>query len=177
MAMAIPEQIDATKLDDYLEVMTRAVFQAGVSWAMIENKWKNFQLAFDNFDAHKVAKYTDSDVERLANDAGIFRSRAKIVGTIANAKMLVQLEREFKGFKYYLRSKKSYKELSADLKKRFKYMGDMNAYYFLFRVKEDVPDFQKWILTIEGDHPRMHEMVEAAQKVKVPSKRFREILS
>ncbi|MFT2628497.1 DNA-3-methyladenine glycosylase I, partial [Escherichia coli] len=70
--------------------MTRAVFQAGVSWAMIENKWKNFQTAFDNFDADKVANYTDADIERLANDQGIFRSRAKITGTIANAKMLVK---------------------------------------------------------------------------------------
>ena len=168
--MAIPEQIDATKLDDYLEVMTKAVFQAGASWTMVENKWKNFQAAFDNFDAHKVAKYTDADVERLVNDQGIFRSRAKIVGTIANATMLVQLDKEWHGFKQYLHSKKSYKELSADLKKRFKYMGDMNAYYFLFRVNEEVPDFEKWIVTIEGEHPRMREMVEAAGKRKGSAK-------
>ncbi|MDR3613842.1 MAG: DNA-3-methyladenine glycosylase I [Candidatus Obscuribacterales bacterium] len=168
--MAIPKQIDANKLDDYLEVMTKAVFQASVSWAMIDNKWKNFQAAFDRFDAHKVAKYTDADVERLVNDQGIFRSRAKIVATIANAKMLVQLDKEFDGFAHYLHSKKSYKELAADLKKRFKYMGDMNVYYFLFRVKEEVPDFEKWILTIEGEHPRMREMVEAAGKPKAVEK-------
>ena len=162
--MAIPQQIDAPGLNDYLEVMTKAAFQAGVSWAMIDNKWKNFQAAFNNFDVQQVAKYTAVDVERLANDAGIFRSRAKITATIANAKMLVQLDNEFNGFKNYLQSKKNYKELSADLKKRFKYMGDMNAYYFLFRVKEEVPDFEKWIVTIEGEHPRMREMVEAVTK-------------
>jgi 3-methyladenine DNA glycosylase Tag len=168
--MAIPEQIDVAELGDYLEVMTKAVFQAGVSWAMIDNKWKNFQTAFDNFDAHKVAKYNEADVERLVNNQGIFRSRAKIVGTIANAKMLVELDKEWKGFAHYLHSKKSYKELAADLKKRFKYMGDMNAYYFLFLVKEEVPDFEKWIMTIEGEHPRMREMVEAASKRKRPAK-------
>jgi 3-methyladenine DNA glycosylase Tag len=163
--MAIPEQIEATQLGDYLEVMTKAVFQAGASWAMVENKWTNFQAAFDHFDAHKVAKYNEADVERLVNDQGIFRSKTKIVATIANAKMLVQLDKEFDGFRKYLRSKKSYQELAVDLKKRFKYMGDMNTYYFLFRVKEEVPDFDKWILTIEGEHPRMREMVEKAHKL------------
>jgi hypothetical protein len=36
----------------------------------------------------------------------------------------------------------------------------MSVYYFLFRVGEPVPEFEDWIKTIEGDHPRMREMVE-----------------
>ena len=164
--MTIPEQIDAKSLADYLEVMTRAVFQAGVSWAMVENKWPAFQKAFANFDAKKVAKFGDAQVEKLSNDASILRSRNKIVATVKNAQTLIELEKEFGDFQKYLRSKPSYAELSKDLRKRFKYMGEMNVYYFLFRVKEPVPDFETWIVTIEGEHPRMREMVELATKKK-----------
>ncbi len=162
--MAIPEQIDAVASGDYLEVMTRAIFQGGVSWAMVENKWPAFRKAFANFDARKVAKFKEADIERLANDASILRSRAKIAATVKNAQVLVELEKEYGDIRKYLHSKSNYEELSKDLRKRFKYMGDMNVYYFLFRVKEPVPDFDEWIVTIEGEHPRMREMVELVTK-------------
>jgi 3-methyladenine DNA glycosylase Tag len=162
--MAIPEQIDAKSLDDYLEVMTKAVFQAGVSWAMVENKWPAFRKAFAEFKARDVARFAEADIERLANDASILRSRNKIVGTIKNAQAMVALEDEYGDFRKYLHSKADYKSLSKDLQKRFKYMGELNCYYFLFRVKESVPEFEGWIQTIEGHHPRMREMVELALK-------------
>jgi 3-methyladenine DNA glycosylase Tag len=162
--MAIPLQIDAKSLDDYLEVITRAVFQAGVSWAMVENKWPAFRKAFANFDTRKVASFSEADIERLSNDASILRSRNKIVATVKNAQVLVALEDEYGDFRKYLHSKPDYADLSKDLRKRFKYMGEMNCYYFLFRVKEPVPEFEGWVKTIEGDHPRMREMVELALK-------------
>ena len=162
--MAIPEQVDVKDLGDYLEVMTQAVFQAGVSWAMVANKWPAFRKAFSDFDAQKVAKYKNTDIERLANDVSILRSRNKIEGTVQNAQVLVEIEKEFGDFRKYLKSKKDYLELSKDIRKRFKYMGEMNVYYFLFRVKEPVPAFDGWIGTIEGEHPRMREMVERVTK-------------
>jgi len=159
----IPEQIEAKKLADYLEVMTKAVFQAGASWAMIDNKWPAFKSAFANFDAKKIASFTDADMERLANDASIYRSRAKIEGTIANARTMIALDKEFGSFAKYLRSKSDYAALSKDIKKHFKYVGELSVYYFLFRVKEPVPHFEEWIETIEGDHPRMREMIDLAR--------------
>jgi 3-methyladenine DNA glycosylase Tag len=164
--MAIPEQIDANSIDDYLEVMTKAVFQAGVSWAMVENKWPAFRKAFAEFRAREVSQFTQADIERLSNDASILRSRNKIVATIRNAQAMVALEDEYGDFRKYLRAKPDYKALCKDLQKRFKYMGDMNCYYFLFRVKESVPEFEGWIQTIEGHHPRMREMVELGLKKK-----------
>ncbi len=161
--MPIPEQIEPKKLADYLEVMTKAVFQAGVSWAMIDNKWPAFKKAFAKFDPEKVASFTESDVERLLNDTSIFRSRAKIEGTIANAKTMIAMDREFGGFAEYLRSKNDYAALSKDIQRRFRYIGELSVYYFLFRVKEPVPKFEEWIGTIEGDHPRMREMIEQAR--------------
>jgi len=51
--MATPERINAKSLDDYLAVITRAVFQAGLRWALIDAKWPAFQNAFANFDTKK----------------------------------------------------------------------------------------------------------------------------
>jgi 3-methyladenine DNA glycosylase Tag len=162
--MSIPEQIDVRGLKDYLEILTKAIFQAGVSWKLVDDKWPAFREVFADFDPEKVAAFDQADIERLLQDARILRSPKKIQGTIENAKTILALDREFNGFKSYLRSKKSYKELSADIRKRFKYVGELSVYYFLFRVKEPVPAFEQWITTIEGEHPRMKEMVEHARR-------------
>lgn len=166
--MAIPERINPASLDDYLEVMTRAVFQAGLRWSLIEGKWPAFKTAFADFDTQKVAAFTEQDIERVSMDEGIIRSRKKVEGTVRNAQTLLELEQEHNTFTNYLRSFKTYDELSADFKKRFAFMAEMNVYYFLFRVQEPVPPFDEWIETIPGEHPRMREMVEqAAQQDRV----------
>jgi Methyladenine glycosylase len=159
----IPGKIAPGKLADYLEIMTIAAFQAGVSWAMIQNKWNNFRTAFANFDPVVVAKFKQSDIDRLMQDPGIMRSEKKIRGTIENARTMLEMQAEHGNFQNYLRSFSSYGELSADIQKRFKHIGAMSVYYFLFRVGENVPPFDPWILTIEGEHPRMREMVEKAE--------------
>lgn len=162
--MAIPEQITPTKLADYLEIMSKAIFQAGLRWSMIDAKWPDFLRAFDSFDPNIVANYGAKDVKRLSEDASIIRSPKKIEGTIENARLILALDAEFNGFENYLHSFETYEALGKDIKKRFKFMGELNVYYFLFRLKEPVPPFEAWITTIEGEHPRMREMVEHAEK-------------
>jgi 3-methyladenine DNA glycosylase Tag len=164
MDMAIPERIEPKSLSDYLSVLSKAVFQAGVSWKLIDSKWPAFCEDFEGFDPERVAAFAQSDVDRLMQDERLLRSRKKIEGTIYNAKLILDLDREHKGFRNYLRSKSSYQELSADIRKRFKFVGELSAYYFLFRVNEKVPPFEEWIVNIPGDHPRMKEMIELARK-------------
>ena len=60
-------------------------FQSGLSWRTILNKRENFRAAFHHFDFNQVARFTDEDVERLLEDAGIIRHRGKIEATINNA--------------------------------------------------------------------------------------------
>jgi hypothetical protein len=158
----IPDKIVPQRLADYLEIMSMAVFQAGTSWALIRNKWPAFRQAFSDFDPQKVSLYGAKDVSRLLEDPGIVRSEKKITGTIQNAKVMLRLEKEHAGFINYLRSHKSYKALSADINSKFKYVGELSVYYFLFRTGESVPPFDEWISTIEGHHPRMKEMVDKA---------------
>lgn len=162
--MSIPEQITPQKLGDYLEIISKAVFQAGLSWAQIDKLWAGFCEAFSDFDPAKVASFDDSDIERLMRHPEVIHSRKKIVATIANAKTILELDKQHNGFANYLRSKSSYEELSKDLRKKFKFFGELSVYYFLFRIKEPVPPFEEWITTIEGHHPRMREMVEHARK-------------
>ena len=61
-------------------------FQSGLSWLTILRKRSNFRRAFHDFDPARVAAFDDDDVDRLMNDAGIVRNRAKILATINNAR-------------------------------------------------------------------------------------------
>jgi 3-methyladenine DNA glycosylase Tag len=84
----------ARPASDWLQEMARAVFQAGFSWTVIENKWPGFRTAFDNFDVDRVAFYHDEDMDRLLADTGIVRNGRKIQSVIDNARMLRDLQAE-----------------------------------------------------------------------------------
>ena len=159
----IPDVIVHPHLRDYLEVMSRAVFQAGLSWASIGKHWDAYREAFDGFDPRKVAAYTEGDVDRLMRTEGVLHSARKIRATVANAAAIIEADAKAGDFAAYLRSFENYAAIAADFKKRFKFMGEMNVWYFLFRVHEPVPQFEHWVKTIPGEHPRMKEMVDKAR--------------
>jgi hypothetical protein len=159
----IPERIEPKTLADYFAVMSRAIFQAGLSWHTIESRWEAYLRLFDGFDPVLVAAYGEGDVDRILADGGVVRTTKKIVATIENARTLLELDREHGGFRRYLRSFESYEALSRDLRGRFKFLGELSVYYLLFRVGEAVPRFEEWEQTVPGDHPRMREMVALAR--------------
>jgi 3-methyladenine DNA glycosylase Tag len=163
----IPERISPQRPADYLAVMSRAIFQAGMSWKLIASKWDAYLRLFEGFDPVLVAAFDDTDVARIMDDGGVVRTRKKIVATIENARALLAIEREYGQMRDYLRSFDGYATLSADLRKRFMFLGELSAYYFLFRIGEPVPRFEEWEQTVPGDHPRMREMVELARANRV----------
>ncbi len=73
-------------------------FQAGLSWITILRKRDNFRKAFDGFDPQKIARYTPRKVEKLMQDAGIVRNRAKIEGTIVSARAWLDIMEKDDGF-------------------------------------------------------------------------------
>jgi DNA-3-methyladenine glycosylase I len=73
-------------------------FQAGLSWITILRKRDNFRAAFDDFNAEKIARYTPKKVERLLQDAGIVRNRAKIEGAIGSARGYLRIMESGPGF-------------------------------------------------------------------------------
>lgn len=76
--------------------------QAGLSWYTVLTKRENYRKAFDNWDAKKIAKYTDKKIELLMADAGIIRNRLKINGTVLNAKAFLEVQKEFGSFDKYI---------------------------------------------------------------------------
>jgi len=76
--------------------------QAGLSWITILRRRENYRKAFAGFDVHQVAGFTEQDVERLMQDAGIIRNRLKIVATISNARHFIKIQKEFGSFCNYL---------------------------------------------------------------------------
>jgi DNA-3-methyladenine glycosylase I len=84
------------------EFMVLDAFQAGLSWNTIINKRKNFEKAFDNFDPVKIAKYKESKIQKLLNDAGIIRNKMKIRATVNNAKIFLKIQKEFGTFDKYI---------------------------------------------------------------------------
>ena len=73
-------------------------FQAGLSWITILRKRENFRRAFDGFAPAKIARYTPKKVERLMQDAGIVRNRAKIEGAVASARAYLEVMENGPGF-------------------------------------------------------------------------------
>jgi DNA-3-methyladenine glycosylase I len=70
------------------EALTLGVFQAGLSWSVVFAKRDAFRTAFHGFDVVRVAAMTESDVDRLVQDASIVRNRAKIRATLDNARAM-----------------------------------------------------------------------------------------
>jgi DNA-3-methyladenine glycosylase I len=66
-------------------------FQAGLSWSTILNKRLNFRRAFDGFEPEKIARYTQNKRDKLMNDAGIIRNRAKIEASVTNARAFLAI--------------------------------------------------------------------------------------
>ena len=89
--------------DKYLfEMLLLESFQAGLSWECILNKRENFRDAFDNFDYTKISNYDENKIEELKNNAGIVRNKRKIIAAINNAKIFIQIQKEFGSFSKYI---------------------------------------------------------------------------
>lgn len=137
---------DDRKLFEFL-VLESA--QAGLSWYTILRKREGYRQAFDAFDPEKIARYDDAKVQELLGNAGIIRNRLKILATINNARLFLDIQQAFGSFDAYIwrfvdgqpiinefhqlsdcpATSKESDALSKDLKKRgFKFMGSTVCY-------------------------------------------------
>lgn len=89
--------------DNYLfEMLILELFQAGLSWEIILNKREDFRKSFDNFDYYKISNYNDKKIEELMNNKNIIRNRLKIKASINNAKIFIDIQKEYKSFSNYI---------------------------------------------------------------------------
>lgn len=136
--------------DAYLfEMLMLESFQAGLSWITILNKRENFREAFDQFDYKKIRQYNDDKINELMNNKGIIRNKLKIHAAINNAKIFMNIQKEFNSFSNYIWKFTDYKiiknendimnttsslsdEISKDLRRRgMKFVGSTIIYSYL----------------------------------------------
>lgn len=136
--------------DAYLfEMLILESFQAGLSLECILNKRESFRLSFDNFDYQLIANYNGEKINELMNNKDIIRNKLKIKAAINNAKVFINIQKEYGSFSNYIwhftngsiiknqddnfkASSKLSDEVSADLKKRgMKFVGSTIIYSYL----------------------------------------------
>jgi DNA-3-methyladenine glycosylase I len=142
-----------SKDKEYFENLTRCIFQGGLSWTLIANKWPNFKKAFDDFEIEKVAKYGLDEQERLKKDAGIIRNQQKIMATIYNAEEFKRIAKEYGSFKEWLDgldNKNNYDYVVKLLSSRFKRVGPSTAHIFLWSIGEPI----QWDESIHSRRPK-----------------------
>lgn len=131
------------------EFLLLETFQAGLSWITILRKRENFRAAFDNFDYKKIAKYDQSKIDSLLQNEGIIRNKLKVNSAVTNARLFMEIQKEFGSFSNYIWGFVNHKPiisiwkkhtdapantpesdvLSKDLKKRgFKFVGSTVMY-------------------------------------------------
>jgi len=84
------------------EMLTLEGAQAGLSWLTILKKRENYKEAFDGFYPKKVAKYSEKKIAELLENKGIIRNRLKVRSAIKNAKVILEIQKEFGSFDKYI---------------------------------------------------------------------------
>ncbi len=131
------------------EMLVLEGFQAGLSWLTVLKKREAFRAEFADFNPEKVAGFTEEKIEKMLNNPAIIRSRQKIKAAINNAKIFLQIQKEYGSFdkyiwhftggktvKYNIFQPQTHNELSdivaKDLQKRgMKYVGSVIIYSYL----------------------------------------------
>ena len=132
-------------LSNYLEAMSKAAFQSGISWQVVDKKWPDIRENMKGFDPLKVAKFTGVDVDRFMQDGKMIRNRKKLEGVVLNARRLLELDKEYKGFPNFLHAHGTFEKTVAALHKVFTFLGETGAYYFLWVVHEKTPPHEEWM--------------------------------
>jgi len=97
--------------------------QAGLSWVTILKRREGYRKAFSNFDAKKVTKYNQKQIDKLLKDESIIRNRLKITSAVNNAKQFLKIQKEFGTFDKYIWSFVDHKPI----KNKFKKLSDLPA--------------------------------------------------
>lgn len=133
-----PEKIVPQSINDYLEIMSKSVFQSGMSWKVIDKKWPETREAFQGFDITTIADFDEKDIEDLMQNTRVVRNFRKLNAIVFNAQRMLELEKEHGSFQKYLRSHGDFDATLNAIRKDFKFMGPSGIYAFLYIVGEEV---------------------------------------
>ncbi|MCH8109264.1 MAG: DNA-3-methyladenine glycosylase I, partial [Chloroflexi bacterium] len=125
-------------------MVSKAGFQTGMSWRVIDAKGPEIREAMREFDPETIARFGEVELEELANDKRVIRNRRKLQAIVNNARQMIDLEAKHGSFRNYLRSHDDFDATMKDLRKQFRFLGDMGCYHFLWVVNEEVPPYEEW---------------------------------
>ena len=121
----------------FLEHLSRAVFEAGI-WRAVDAKWDGIREAFHGFDPAQVGAMTPTKIAATKNDARVIRNKAKIRATVDNARQVKAVLDSYGSIRAYLASFPDAHAASADMRRRFKFLGDSGVWRLLIGAARDI---------------------------------------
>ena len=127
--------------------MSKAVFNAGFSYQVVNNKWEDIKEVFYDFEPKIISNWTVDEISKALNSPKIIRNSRKITIIVSNANVFLDLLNKYKTFENYLKSfrDKPYEEKQKILSKQFKWLGPTGAHFFLWSIGEDAPPCEQII--------------------------------
>ena len=122
----------------FLEHLSRSVFEAGISWRVVEAKWDGIREAFHGFDPAQVAAMPPAEIAAVENDSRVIRNKAKIRATVENAREVLAILDEYGSIRGYLASFPDAGAAAADMRRRFKFLGDTGVWRLLTSASRDI---------------------------------------
>jgi 8-hydroxy-5-deazaflavin:NADPH oxidoreductase len=122
----------------FLEHLSRSVFEAGISWRVVEAKWDGIREAFHGFDPAQVAAMPPAEITAVENDPRVIRNKAKIRATVENAREVLAILDEYGSIRGYLASFPDAAAAATDMRRRFRFVGDTGAWRLLTSASRDI---------------------------------------
>ena len=110
--------------------LSRSVFEAGI-WQVVHDKWDGIREAFHGFDPVQVAAMTPAEIAATETDARVIRNKAKIRATVQNAREVLAVLDSYGSIRAYFASFPDAHAASADMQRRFKFLGDTGVWRLL----------------------------------------------
>lgn len=132
-------EIAATPDERWLAEMTRAIFQAGFSWELIDKRWPQFEAAFEGFNVTRWVFMSDDDLDVLLKAPGLVANAQKIRSVAGNAQFISELDKSHGSAGAWFASWPigRYMELCAELKARGSRLGGATGQRVMRRMGVD----------------------------------------
>jgi 8-hydroxy-5-deazaflavin:NADPH oxidoreductase len=121
----------------FLAHLSHAVFEAGI-WRAVDAKWDGIREAFPGFDPAQVAAMTPAEIAATENDPRVIRNKAKIRATVHNAREVLAVLDAYGSIHAYFASFPDAHAASADMRRRFKFLGDTGVWRLLTSASRDI---------------------------------------
>ena len=122
----------------FLGHLSRSVFEAGISWRVVEGKWDGIREAFHGFDPAQVAAMPPAEIAAVEDNSRVIRNKAKIRATVQNAREVLAILDEYGSIRGYLASFPDASAAAADMRRRFKFLGDTGVWRLLTSASRDI---------------------------------------